>query len=309
MKLRPKKKPPVRSVRQRLDTPRQVPPAYSYHAQRAERAEAGGRQQSSVSQQRHRLLTARYWARRSGLVIVLLVTVFSVISVLHLSDKPRIVLLDANSNKYAFHNAQQYQAAATEQLSSSLWNRNKITIDTGNSATVLQQKYPELATVTITLPLIGHKPIYYLTANRPAFVLQAVNGTYVLDTSGMTLIAKDAAPATADGLPVLADQTGIQANVGKSAISRPEAVFIQTIIDTFAAKQITVTSLVLPANAAQELDVQISGVTHTIKFNTREGSARQQVGTYLATMNTLKGQNVMPVQYVDVRVAGRAYYQ
>ncbi|MDB5169875.1 MAG: hypothetical protein JWN82_271 [Candidatus Saccharibacteria bacterium] len=297
--------------RQRRTSDWQRPSSFSYHAQRAERADAaGGRQQPSLATKRSRLLSLQFWAKRSGLLIAVLVALVCAVSILSLSNSPRIVLLDAQNNRYAFHDASEYQAAAAQNLSSSIWNKNKITVNTGSASAQMQKQFPELAEVSITLPLVGHRPIYYLRANAPAFVLQTVNGTFVLDVGGKALITKAAAPAaTVAKLPVIADQTGLHAEVGKQVMSSRETTFIRIVIDTLAARAVTVSSLSLPANAAQELDVRIAGKPYLVKFNMHDTTtARQQVGTYLATASNLAGQNITPAQYIDVRVLGRSYY-
>jgi hypothetical protein len=264
-----------------------------------------------LAQQRSRLLSVRYWTRRSGLLFAVVIALVCLVSILSVSTEPRIVLLDSGDSNRAFHSTQEYQAAATKQLSGSFWNKNKITADTGAAAAALKAQYPELQSVTITLPLMGHRPIYYLQAAKPAFVLQSVNGTYVLDTRGKALLAKDSTTsASVDTLPVITDQTGLHAELGKQAISSQDMAFMLLVIDMLKQRQVTVESLILPANAAQELDIRIVGKPYVVKFNMQDSdSVRQQAGTYLATANQLAGQSITPAQYIDVRVLGRAYYQ
>lgn len=311
MKLRGGKKQKPEG-RQRHIVDRQRPAAFSYSSNRADRPDVPGRRaQASLATKRSRLLSFEFWARRSGLLLAIIAALVCAVSVISLSNQPRIVLLDAQKNSYAFHDAAQYQKAAAKHLSSSIWNKNKITVNTGKASDDLQKQFPELSEVTITLPLVGHRPIYYLRASAPAFVIQTLSGSFVLDVTGKALITTAAAPATTvDKLPIITDQSGLHAAVGKQVISSREAAFIRTVIATLAAKDVSVSSLNLPANAAQQLDVRLAGKPYVVKFNMHDTSTvRQQVGTYLATANNLAGQNITPAQYIDVRVLGRAYYQ
>lgn len=310
MKLGGKKK--AVTGRQRRQSDWQRPASFSYSSQRVERPDVPGRRpQPSLAAKRSRLLSVRFWARRSGLLIAVIVGFICLISILSLSNEPRVILLDSNGSSYTFHDAEQYQQAAAKHLGSSVWNKNKITVNTGKASADLQKQFPELADVAITLPLIGHRPIYHLRANPPAFILQAINGSYVLDSGGKALIAKDAASeSTIKDLTTITDQTGLRAQIGKQVLSSSEADFMRTVVDTFAAKNITVTALVLPADGAHELHVRLAGKAYLVKFNMLDNkTARQQAGTYLATINSLSAQNIVPAQYVDVRVLGRAYYQ
>jgi hypothetical protein len=267
--------------------------------------------QPSLAAKRSRLLSFEFWARRSGLLLVIVASLVCAVSILSLSNKPRIVLLDAQKNSYAFRTTDEYQAAAAQHLGSSIWNKNKITVNTGKASADLQKQFPELSEVTITLPLVGHRPIYYLRASAPAFVIQTLSGSFVLDVTGKALITTAGAPkATVDALPVITDQSGLRATVGKQVISSREAMFIRTVIATLNTSNVKVSSLNLPANAAQQLDLRLTGKPYVVKFNMHDTSTvRQQVGTYLATANNLAGQNITPAQYIDVRVLGRAYYQ
>jgi hypothetical protein len=313
MKLRvgKQKQPERQPGRQRRQaTSWERPAAFSYSSQRDSRPEPG-RKQSNLADKRHRMLSIRFWARRSGLLVAVVAVLVCLVSIVSLSNQPRIILLDENDGSYAFHDQAAYQKAASEYLSSSIWNKNKITVNTGAASAELKKRYPELATVQVTLPLIGHRPIYYLTANQPAFVLQTVNGTYVLDQNGKVLITKDAAPeAVVAKLPVITDQTGIRAELGSQAMSAQDALFVQTVVSMLNEKGVTVSSLSLPPNAVQQLDVRVAGQAYIVKFNMHDREAvRQQVGTYLATAKTLADQNTTPAQYIDVRVPGRSYYQ
>lgn len=306
-------KKPKNVGRQRQNSDWERHSSFVYSSKRAVRPDLPGRRPGgpSLVAKRSRVLTLQFWLRRSGLLVAVIVVFVCLISILSLSNRPRIVLLDTQKNNYAFHDSTQYQAAAAKQLSSSIWNKNKITVNTGKASTELQKQFPELAEVTITLPLVGHRPIYYLRATSPAFVMQTLSGTFVLDVNGKALITKAAAPAAVtDKLPVITDQTGLHAEVGKQVLSSGEATFILTVIDALAARNVSVSSLSLPAGVAQELDVRIAGKPYLVKFNMHDvASARQQAGTYLATVANLSNQSITPAQYIDVRVLGRAYYQ
>lgn len=312
MKSRHSAKEPVPGARQRLNSDRQRPASFSYYANRNDRHEKTNRQQVSMAAKRSRLLTMRFWLRRSGLLIAMLAVIACVISILSLSNKPRIVVVDpvGADASYALHSTQEYEQAASEYLASSIWNGNKVTVDSGAVSVRMQKTFPELEQVSITLPLVGHRPIVYLYPSTPAFTVQTISGTYVLDERGKILISKDslASSITAD-LPVLVDQSGIPIEVGKRLVSSQKAQFMSDVMTLLAAKGLHVQELVLPARGAQELDARLKGHGYIIKFNMDGVSARQQVGTFLATKENLAGQNKVPAEYIDVRVLGRAYYK
>lgn len=302
--------PPV--GRQRASSDWQRPASFSYYASRNDRHEKTNRQQAGMAAKRSRLLTMRFWLRRSGMLAALLLIIICVISILSLSNKPRIVVLDSSetSATYALHSTQEYEAAASAFLKSSIWNGNKVTVDTGAVAQRMQQRFPELDQVTVTLPLVGHRPIVYLHPSEPVFVVQAVSGSYVLSEDGKILINKDAVASEAiRNLPLLIDQSGVPIVVGRQLVSGQKATFMTDVVTLLGSKGMTVQELILPARAAQQLDVRLAGEPYIIKFLMDGSSVRQQVGTFIATKEQLAGQNIQPVEYIDVRVAGRAYYK
>lgn len=295
MKLR-RNKPATRSPQY---GPAQRPSNYAYRAQRNVRSD------DEVDMSRR---TNKPTQTRSGwpLAVSVLVGLGLLLFVGTLSGSPRIVYV-GQTNQHALHTTDEYQRAAAQDLSSSVLSKTKLTINTKEVAQRLEQRYPELASVSISLPLLGHRPVYHLELRQPAFVLESVNGSFVMADSGLVIGTKDGAPATLTaGLPIITDQTGQPAKPGGYAISPASATFTVTLLKLLSAKQLSVNRLTLPAGAAQEVDVLLAGRPYYIKFNSHDPeTVRVQVGTYLA----VAGQGVTPTQYVDVRVPGRAYYQ
>jgi hypothetical protein len=74
-------------------------------------------------------------------------------------------------------------------------------------------------------------------------------------------------------------------------------------------QHLAVATFVLPAGSS-ELDVYLDGKPYYMKCNLAlSDTAREQVGTFLAVQHDLEEQGRRPGQYIDVRIAGRAYYK
>lgn len=285
------------------------PAAFSYHANRTEQEYNLGRQQPREQDTRRRERLVRYWRQRLGMLVAGIALIVCVVSVLHLNSKPKVISLTPSSNNYFLQSTEVYQQAATKLFAGSIFNGNKITVDSVGIKQKLQHQFPELADVSITLPLMGHRPIVYIAPTVPSLVLTTAHGDYILDDNGKALIstAKVADLAKLQ-LPTVNDQSGLAVNPNDIALPSTSVTFIQTVIGEFKTKGITVSSLTLPA-AAYELDVRPTGVGYFVKFNLHESTARQQVGTFLAVQQRLSSQNITPGAYIDVRLDGRAYYK
>lgn len=249
-----------------------------------------------------------FWLQRVGVVVLSIAVLASVINSVTLSTNPKIVTLGDTSGSL-LQAPSVYQQAATDILASSPFNKNKITVNASEVSRKLEAKFPELSRVSVTVPLLAHRPVVYIQPAQPGLILQAQNGTFLLDDSG-TAIRRGSSSSSfgAIDVPVVTDKSGLAITMNKSALPAEDVAFIQEVRTQLAAKQFTVTTITLPP-AASQVDVALEGKPYIVKFNLQHDTARQQAGTFLATINRLQQQNQIPAQYIDVRVDGRAYYQ
>lgn len=288
------------------------PPSFAYRAKRSEEDRGTGRQTPHETPAPAAGATrGRFWLQRLGLIILLLAVIVSAVNVLSLSADPKVLPLATSSSRSLLRPITDYEAAAARDLGSSIWNRNKITIDTASLNRQLLNQFPELKGVSITIPLMAHRPVVYVQPAQPALILTAANnkGSFLIDTTGKALLR--AATPTAfqqAGLPLLNDQSGLDIKNNRQILPAASVSFIQTVVAQLAAKQVSISSMTLPA-AASELDAQIAGQPYFVKFNLQSDNPRREAGTFLAVINQLRRQKITPGQYVDVRVDGRAYYK
>lgn len=248
----------------------------------------------------------RFWLQRTGLLILLIAVIVSLCNVLSLSTDAEIMPVTRGNNSSFLRKQSVYKAAADKLLASSIWNRNKITINTEAFNRKMVSQFPELADVSVSLPLLAHRPVVYIQPSQPVAVLDAANGSYVIDDAGKALLPS-AQLSSAAKLPQIVDQSGLHVRLNHQVITADDVAFIQTVLAELSAKHIGVSSLVLPASS-RELDAYIAGQPYYGKFNLANNDPRRQAGTFLAALAQLQQQHATP-HYIDVRVDGRAYYQ
>jgi hypothetical protein len=233
----------------------------------------------------------------------------SVANILSLSTNAKVLPLEGNRSGSFLHTSSVYEKFASQELGSSIWNQNKITINTEAVTDKLVKQFPEISSASLTVPLLAHRPIIYIQPAKPTLVISTSNGAFVVADTGKSLIRANTPDELSKyKLPLLDDQSGLKLIVGNQALQSKDVEFIRTIITELKAKQISIESMSLPG-ASSELDVKIAGQPYLVKFNLQSDTARQQAGTYLAMIAYLQKQNTVPAKYVDVRVDGRAYYQ
>ena len=254
----------------------------------------------------------KQWLKQLPTILAVCLIIFCVVYELGLSSNPKITILGnvTTTQKLFIKPISEYQQVAQKLFTNSLSNRNKLSVNTASIATHMQQQFPELASVSVTLPLIGHRPIIYIEPAKPELFLSSQNsGLFLIDTSGKVLSKVSEAQTQTSTLPIVTDQSNITVTPGKVALAESDVAFIQLAVSQFQAQHIEIKSIVLPA-ATRELDIYIGGMSYFVKFNLNDSSnAKQQIGTYLAIRQYLASHNILPKQYVDARVVGRAYYQ
>jgi hypothetical protein len=319
MKLFRRAKPDTQSGGRPRDPQRQSMPnvgqnrTFSYYAARSQADFNTGRETVQEKPPLRRLPTRFQRLRKhSPWLLGTLLLLGLVVYELQLSTTAKVVSLAHSSDAPFLQDSKIYQQAAGQMFAEAASNRNKLTVNVADIAARLQQRFPELQEVSISLPIIGDTPTIYVKPAAPAMVLAARNGTFIVDENGRAL-----AEATAGTnlrrlqVPSVTDQSGLDVKLGKQVVPRSAAAFINTVSTQLQAQKIGVQSMTLPV-AAGELDVYITGKPYFVKFNIQKGSddsSLVQVGTLIALLRKLEREGNSPSQYVDVRLEGRAYYK
>lgn len=307
-----RQKPPAAALSRRqrpAPEPARTAPKFAYRARRTDEALNIGRHtpRDGLGDTPHRL--RRFILQRFGLFVLLVALGVSAINILSLSTTVRVMPLTSGTSDTFLHDTATYEQAARQLLAESVWNRNKVTVNTTRLNQQLLAQFPELSAVSVTLPLLNQRPIVYLQVSEPALILATPGGSYVLNDTGKALLLTSQLPGAVKlNLPTVTDQSGLQVRLNRQALTTDNMDFIRTVIGQLSAKQLVPTSFTLPP-AASQLDVRLSGQPYMIKFNLQSRDARQQVGTFLATRAKLQSQHITPAEYIDVRVDGRAYYK
>jgi hypothetical protein len=253
---------------------------------------------------------AQFFGQRFGLILVVIASLALLISSVQVSMRPRLVIVN-DTAVYRLHPDSTYEANITQTLRGSWTNTNKITINTAGIARNLKTDYPEVADASVTLSIIGQRPIVYIQLTKPSLLMVATDGSAsVLDETGRVLTpASQVSNLDSFNLPTVTDQSGLNTESGHLALSGSSVQFISAVLLQLKAAGVSYSRLVLPPSS-QELDIYIQGQPNFVKFNMHDpGTAREQAGEYLATANYLKGKGIVPASYIDVRLPGRTYYK
>ncbi len=312
MKLK-RKKPPEQPGRRRPTDDRRSAGAFSYYSQRSQSVERTRRRSAAEPVEAPKRDWSQYWSfarQRFGLIIVTIVALVCLVNTLRLNSDAKIESLNGTASGYLLHSKQEYETSAEELLGKSALNGNKLTVNTAKFEAEMKERYPELFSVQVALPLAGHRPTVYIRIAEPSFVLVGSSSqSFVIDENGVALIPTVNVLNLSDlKLPVIKDESGLVLEQGKTILSSSSVSFISIILAQLEANNVPVSRLVLPATAS-ELDAFITGKPYYVKFNLQSKNPTQEVGSYIATAKQLQKQGTNPGEYIDVRVEGRAYYK
>jgi hypothetical protein len=278
---------------------------FSYYASRSPESPTVGRTMTPKPQARKRFAkdTFKYAPSLIAAVVILVSLVYGST----LSTMPNVQIL-RSSDQTLVGSTQQYEKEAQKILNQSLLNRSKLTIDTSKVAAELREAFPELGNIAVVLPLVGRRPIIQAQPALPALVLGTrTSGAFVVDVNGRAIVkASQVDSSIRDALPVIQDESGVSLEAGKSALPEVNVRFITEVAGQLKAKNIAVDSLNL--SAARELRLRLKERPYYVKFDV-QGEARQQVGAFVAVKERLEKDNVLPAEYIDVRIPDKVFYK
>jgi hypothetical protein len=224
---------------------------------------------------------------------------------LSLSTDPRIISL-AETTPNLLQPSEVYRENGRQYLDQSVFNKTKLTLNTDDFEKSLLEKFPEIEAVTVSLPLIGRRPVVQISPGEPGLLLAGSSGGFVISKEGKSLMKISELPTEQRaGLPVVVDETGVDVAVGNLVLPKSTVRFINQILLLASAENHQFGEITLPARA-NELHVSSKKDAYYVKFNLLD-DAKRQYGAYRAASKHNTESGIVPSEYIDVRVEGRVY--
>lgn len=188
------------------------------------------------------------------------------------------------------------------KLTSGSWTQgNLITFNKDEFVSKLQQADPLLREVSVKRKWF-HGVIVTATLKQPSLGWSTGNQIYVLDKDG-TVIGVAAGSVS---FPVVYDGSNLPVAVGQRVASVHFVDFVSSIVPALAASGITVTRLDIK-DTTFDLAAQ-TNKGYRLLFDTSRGAA-EEVADLNAVQRLLVTQKRTPAEYIDLRIAGKAYYK
>lgn len=280
---------------------------YNYYSQRTSAPSASGNSprgdaRSSNSTNRIKLRLG-YFPSMIALLAMISVLLYS----LWLQPNPRLTVLNTPGTVYRDTGLYHEQISAI--WSKSIYNQTKLTVKSSDIKAAIIAEFGELADVEIELPLLGRRPFVTIKPAMPAFQLVSGSNLYFVSSKGRVMAStKDVIQNDLGDLPLVRDEGGLSAEVGKIVLPENQANYIKNLFAQLTSAGTTVLSITLPSDAANQAVVRVQGEAYYIKFAI-EGDPRQAVGSFIAVSKKLKSNGITPNEYIDVRVGEKVFYK
>lgn len=206
-----------------------------------------------------------------------------------------------------YRSAKEYQSVVNEVLSSDWKNRFKLSLDKAGIKNAIEGRLAEIEDMQITTNLLGHRPVVFITTYTVmAVFVQSGSENMLIGDRGRVLIPVENSNLKTLDLPLLQNLTGLKAKAGEQFMLPDEAYAFLRLAKQYeqAKAVVTYTLTAIP----HELTVQESGRGYYVKYLLNEDIVRQ-FGALKATENKLSQLNQAPSEYIDVRLADKAYYK
>lgn len=249
----------------------------------------------------------RFQPRHIPTYVACIALVGAVLYTVSLSGSPRVVV--EQKPGVIQRDPSEYEQRVQAAWRASVFNRTKLTIHSQQTRQAILDTYRELSDVRIQLPLVGHRATVVLVPAAPSLQIEARGGTFYVDAEGRAL-ADTSYVTSSSSVPVVQDNGTLAVSPGQVVLPQSQVVYIVQLVTELKAVQVPLQSLTLSNKAVNELDVRITGDPYYLKVQL-DGSvdARQVVGTYLAMQKKFTADGTRPGEYLDLRVAGKAFYK
>ena len=290
-----------RSVRR---TPRSNVSTMSYYNNRSEKTSQLGRrpdEKPAVTRKKNSFF------HHIPALVLLVVVLVSVVFISTLNPVAKVVMIDDDKNT-TIRSEEAYRLKVEEFISGSVINRSKFTFDSAGLVADLKTSFPEVAAATVTLPLMGRRPVIEIQTTRPAFILASESSAVLVGNNGIALANTNELKGVSKlGLRSVNDETGLDIQIGKPALPQEQSQFISIVVEQLEKQNYRIDSLTIP-QSPYDLHVRLQGQRYFIKFNILE-DPKQQAGAFVALQKQLQKDGKTPSEYIDVRVGERVFFK
>lgn len=186
-------------------------------------------------------------------------------------------------------------------LRANFWQGNLLTLSSGHLTSDLLAADPTLQQVTITRQW-PHGLSVVISEKVASLGWETAGQTFIIDHNGIVL---QPAQSTAH-LTIVQDDSNLPVHPGQQVVTPQFVTFCQQLEEQIPNTGLTLTKLEIHDTTFDLYATTNRG--YQIIFDTSR-AVGPEINDLKATLKALVQQHATPSQYIDLRIAGRAYYQ
>jgi hypothetical protein len=167
----------------------------------------------------------------------------------------------------------------------------------------VQSKAPEVANVQISGAGGFGESVFVLTMREPIAGWSIHGQQQYVDATGTAFSHNYFASPSVQ----IVDNSGIQVRAGQAVASNRFLGFVGRAVGLAKTFDYNVQQVIIPSGTTREVELRVEGVAYPIKLSV-DRPAGEQTEDMARVIKYLQTRNITP-EYVDVRVAGKAYYK
>lgn len=266
--------------------------------------------QQSVTQRQLEKKRQQANTRVKRRVIVVAVTLLLASALYQNSVRSVQLESNASSKMQTTLKAEYEQAALTTYQQHTMLSQPWLA-DYAAMTTSLQEKYPEIERIQVASKLFNPKLQVTARFRTPAFTWRdARGGQQFVDKNGV-LFSRNLDAHVPDGtLIAIEDQSGVVLEEGSTVLTQNLMQFVGQLhnkLQPLYAEGNGVEQVVVP-RSTREVRIKVANNPYSIKFNTTR-DVNEQVGELKVILDHLRANGITPAEYIDLRVAHKAFYK
>ncbi len=235
-------------------------------------------------------------------LLVLLLFLFGLIAflVMNFVSTPKVALAQLGVNT---PQTQDYQKSISDYFGAHPFERFSFLLNEAGLQTAVMDDHSEIESIDVTRNWYGGGSVFNLYFRTPILVWKTDVKKYYVDANGITFDYNYFAEPTLE----VTDQSGITLEQNEVVASASFIRFLGQIVTAINSYSYGKVIAIIVPSATREADLKLEGREYLIKTSTDRDPLQEAEDI----ANALKyfDKNVIVPQYVDVRVAHKAYYK
>lgn len=197
----------------------------------------------------------------------------------------------------------RYEKVIDEYLSRHPVERLRFVLNTDRLNEYLQRHLPEVVTAQVEGPAGFGSSNFAVTVRQPVVSWMIDDSQYFVDAEGVSF------QKNYYDIPAvrIVDESGVQQSAGTAIASSRFLNFVGRAVSLAKDKGLTVEEAIIPLDTTRQIALKVSGHDYPIKLSL-DRSVGEQVEDMQYVIAHFDEKKIKP-QYVDVRVAGKAFYK